>query len=253
MKINKLPQDVPIKIDPNLLNFKQPFLSLFLYKRDRMLDISQDMKENGFDAAYAVKCIRIGDKLYVVEGHHRVKAAIVAEIKVIIIIVNYKSEYEAFLDARKKQGKARKFDNSELFQCVITSNDTTNYKKGAQVKPSGTTTNRGKLKTEISQDLRVSERLVSRCFTIIDKGTESQKQKVLSGKKTINAVYNEIINSEKPKEEKQEIITTWYKDCNLKINGKRILSLNPGFRYGNDKNYLKIKSAVEAAISEVLR
>lgn len=88
MKIKKLPLDVPIKIDPKKLDFKQPFLSLFTFQEPRMNDIAADMKKNGFDPAHAIKCIRIGDKLYVVEGHHRTKAAIEAKVKAIIIVVS---------------------------------------------------------------------------------------------------------------------------------------------------------------------
>jgi hypothetical protein len=240
-QLHSLSHNTPIAYNPNDLNFKEPFLSLFKRDEKRISQIAESMKphNNGYDSATPIICIEIEGKLYVVRGHHRTLAARIAGIDVIIIIKDYESEFAAYLDAVHEQGSSRIFNNAELFQCVITSDSTIKYKKGAKLgNVAQQIGNRGQLKKHLALTFRISEKTIQKCFTIIDSGSEDQKKEVLESEKAkINKVYNEIIKNNKPVIKKIESkYKIDFKNDDLYLilgeSGTRILSINPKLHHG---------------------
>jgi len=165
-----------------------PFISLFPIKDDVKTSITQDMKKNGFDTSQPVIIWKEANIL--IDGHTRCAAAESAGlIQVAAIFKSFNEVEDALHYAYDLQFKRRNLTDADKFHFA----ETYLNNVGQEAKKSGWK------KKELATILSVSVGTAQKYISVISRASEKDKDAVRSGDKSINTVYNSLLNKEKNK------------------------------------------------------
>jgi ParB-like chromosome segregation protein Spo0J len=175
----------------SLKNIKKglPFITLFPINPEVMKAISDDMKINDFDQSQPVIIWKEANIL--IDGHTRCAAAEKAGLTYVYAI------YESFPDvdsalryAYGLQFKRRNLTDADRFHFSETYLN--NVGQGAKKS--------GWKKKELAEILSVSTGTAQKYISVLSRGSKQDQEAVRSGEKTINSVYNSLLDREKPED-----------------------------------------------------
>lgn len=174
-----------IVIDPELKG-------IFKQEEKEIVNISEDMKINGYNIANP---ITLSQDNINIDGHTRYLAALRAGLKkVAVIYKHFNSRQEMLSYAYAQQLNRRNLSDSEIFLSY--------QKLKALTDKNG---KKAKTDVEIAEQLQISPRQVAKMKEVEKKASVETMDKIISGKTTVNKVYNEIKASEKPIVQKEII------------------------------------------------
>lgn len=174
-----------IVIDPELKG-------IFKQEEKEIVNISEDMKINGYNIANP---ITLSQDNINIDGHTRYLAALRAGLKkVAVIYKHFNSRQEMLSYAYAQQLNRRNLSDSEIFLSY--------QKLKALTDKNG---KKAKTDVEIAEQLQISPRQVAKMKEVEKKASVETMDKIISGKTTVNKVYNEIKASEKPIDQKEVI------------------------------------------------
>lgn len=174
-----------IVIDPELKG-------IFKQEEKEIVNISEDMKINGYNIANP---ITLSQDNINIDGHTRYLAALRAGLKkVAVIYKHFNSRQEMLSYAYAQQLNRRNLSDSEIFLSY--------QKLKALTDKNG---KKAKTDVEIAEQLQISPRQVAKMKEVEKKASVETMDKIISGKTTVNKVYNEIKASEKPIVQKEVI------------------------------------------------
>lgn len=193
--------------NPTELRVAPPFNELFQINAKLLADVTEDMRQHGFKAAYPLVVWRAGN--IVVDGHTRRQAAIKASIKdVPVCYEDFDSEDDAVIFAIKSQVKRRNLTEPELLRSIqeldkrrVRGGDHKSEKSKASRDAFDFQGSHNKSAAETGAILGISQAKVERARVALND--PEVKEKVLKGEKTINAGWKEASakNREKKKTE----------------------------------------------------
>ena len=226
MRKKQVPMDKPKSSDNKAGDYEMvslkdikkgpPFISLFPIKDDVKTSITQDMKKNGFDTSQPVIIWREANIL--IDGHTRCAAAESAGlIQVAAIFKSFNEVEDALRYAYGLQFKRRNLTDADKFHFA----ETYLNNVGQEAKKSGWK------KKELATILSVSVGTAQKYISVISRAPEKEKVAVSSGEKSINTVYNSLLNKEKSKSNpvKQSSSRTDRKTTSLKDSETEILMI----------------------------
>lgn len=173
-----------------------PFKDLFPPQPQKVEDIAQHMKANGYDPSFPIVLwdssnSRGPHDLIVLDGHTRVAAALAADIMVVPVVrLKFRDEQEALQYAIHNQRDRRNMTDAELAKCIAIVDK--RKPQGARTDLASSEAKSGKSSEATAKIVGTSKAKVEKVRSILAKGDEQAKQEVLAGTKTINAAYNEI-------------------------------------------------------------
>lgn len=191
-------------ISPKKLIVKEPFSSLFPIKDVVRKAILEDMTKYGFDES---KPIDVWNGI-VIDGHTRLSCALELYIKKIPIYVHeeFDSEDIALEYAIHSQASRRSLTDSELLRCIEeldkrkTKAEAGSMKGKKQASPDASFSE-GKSAKRTAELVGTSQGKVERARKVLDDADEDTKEKVKSGKISINKAYNETVSKKGTYEE----------------------------------------------------
>ena len=165
---------------------------LFKIDPETLQKITQSIKENGYDTSQPIVKARIKNiGEYLVDGHTRLKAAIEAgEKEILVKIKNFDSLDDALSYTLKRQSERRNLSQSEILNAAML------------LEKKKTRDGSGRSIEKLSQDLGVSSSTLQHAQKVSRNATEEDIQAIHNGEKTINEVFQEIKKQKNKKEEK---------------------------------------------------
>ncbi len=195
------------EIDKNEINLdpKNEFQVLFPLNLDVVQDLKNRFDNTGYDKSQCVHTAVLADEPesgeFVIDGHHRLAAALECENidKIPVYRHKFQTRTEAVIYALELQIKRRNLDKKELF---------VNYEKlkKLQAMYSGTEAEDitpGKQAAKDAKILGVSTRQVEKMNAIEKSGDEDLKASLKNGDETVGSAYAKL--KEKERKEKEEI------------------------------------------------
>ncbi len=171
-----LKQQVSQWVCPKTINISDTFSSLWVIDPDVLTALKSTMKSNGYDATQPL--IVWVNKMILLDGHTRRQAAIAVGLETVpVVYKSFDNEDEAFRYATTLQTNRRNITDVDLFTFVL------NHRK---------LPGKGKTVDRLSTLFTVSTTKVKNTKTVLNKGTEAQHRAILSGKKSINQIYQAI-------------------------------------------------------------
>lgn len=191
-KANDKDKNTKIKIvDVKQLKFDREFKNVFQQENDKVTEIANDMKINGFDRT---RPIIVTESYIIVDGHSRFLAAKKAELqKVPVIIKKFDTRDETIEYEYKMQLNSRRLSDGEYFEAFIKLDE---FRKS---DPNAC----GKSDEAIGKQLNKSARQISKMREIAKKATPELFEKIKSNSISLNKAY-EIIKSKKPAAENEK-------------------------------------------------
>lgn len=178
-------------IDISKIFIDPEFEKIFIQKETEIQNISDNMKENGFDPAHPI--ILAYSKEYpelnniTADGHTRYKAANRAGLtKVAIIYKEFANREQLLKFVYEQQLLRRNLTEQEIFNAWQAMNKLTN-ENGKKAKTD----------SEIAEELQISRRQVSKMKEVEKKATPEVLDGIKSGEITVNKVYTDIKLQEK--------------------------------------------------------
>lgn len=190
IKANDKDKNIKIKmVDVSELKFDREFKAVFQQENDKVVDIANDMKVNGFDKT---RPIVITKDYIIVDGHSRFMAAKKAGLKSVPVIVKQFDSRDSTIEYEyKMQLNSRRLSDAEYFAAFLKLDE---FRRS---DPNAT----GKSDAVIGKQLNKSARQVSKMREIAKKATPELLEKIKSGDISLNKAYEAI----KSKEAKKDI------------------------------------------------
>lgn len=164
----------------------EQFKELYSIDEDLLERISEDMKQNKFDASQPVHIWLSKENdiehFYLIDGYTRVKAAKLAGLQTVPYFEhNFEDFEEAHRYALHLQVDRRNLESSDLLKNieVLMGSDYIQNMKGNK-------------NAAVGEMLGVSEKTVERANFVEKNATEEQLEAIESGETTINSTYNEL-------------------------------------------------------------
>ena len=165
-----------------MLNTAEPFKDLFPVREKVLSEIIADMEANGFDAAHPI----VVWNMVVVDGHTRLRAAIAAGLKnVVIASCDFADENEALEYAINAQRHRRNLTDAELLKCLRE----LDQRRHVGRPKKGVATLYGRSSTAVAKLLGISRSKVEKLRAINDYASDEIKEAFRQGKYTINGAY----------------------------------------------------------------
>lgn len=147
--------------------------------------ITASLKEEGFKPGHELHIWYNNGQYILIDGHTRRYCCEKAGLVKVPCIIHYFSTIEeAKAFAIREQTNRRNMSGAALLEAV--------QKIDFRKEKTNSSTEKGKSSEIIAKQLGISSRSVEKARTILEHGTESQKQAVLQNERSINQVYNEI-------------------------------------------------------------
>lgn len=190
IKSNDKDKNTKIKmVDVTQLKFDREFKAVFQQESDKVTEIANDMKSNGFDKT---RPIVVTEAYIIVDGHSRFMAAKKAELdKVPVIIKKFDSRDETIEYEYKMQLNSRRLSDGEYFDAFI------KLDEFRHSDPNAT----GKSDEAIAKQLNKSARQVSKMREIAKKASPELLEKIRTNGISLNKAYEQIKSSEKKNSE----------------------------------------------------
>lgn len=169
------------------LHFDRDFKNVFHQENDKVTEIVNDMKLNGFDKT---RPIIVTELFIIVDGHSRYMAAKKAGIsKVPVIIKKFDSRDETIEYEYKMQLNSRRLSDGEYFDAFLKLDEIRRTNPNAQ----------GNSDEAIGRQLNKSARQICKMREIAKKADESLLEKIKTGEISINKAHEFIKNQEAKK------------------------------------------------------
>lgn len=202
--------DTKIKmIELAKLRYDQDFKNVFQQEKDKVTEISNDMKINGFDKT---RPIVITESYIIVDGHSRFMAAKKAGLKKVpVIIKKFESHDETIEYEYRMQLNSRRLSDGEYLAAFIKLDEL--RKKNPKTQ--------GSSDEAIGRQLNKSARQICKIRELTKKASPEIITKIKTGKLSINKAYELIKAAESRKKQQSKIIDLKENDL---LDGKRINS-----------------------------
>lgn len=186
IKANDSDKNMKIKmVNINLLKFDRDFKAVFKQETDKVTEIANDIKLNGFDKT---RPIIVTDEYIIVDGHSRFMAAKKAELKQVPVIIKKFDSRDATIEYEyKMQLNSRRLSDGEYFDAFIRLDE---FRKS---DPNAT----GKTDESIAKQLNKSARQVSKMREIAKKASPELLVKIKNNSISLNKAYELIKSGEK--------------------------------------------------------
>lgn len=177
-------------IDINKILIDPEFEKIFIQKETEIQNISDNMKENGFDPAHPIILALSKEhpelNNIIADGHTRYKAALRAGLTKVAVIYKYFENREELLKfVYEQQLLRRNLTEQEIFNSWQAMNKLTN-ENGKKAKSD----------SEIAEELHVSRRTVAKMKEVEKKATPEVLEGIKSGEITVNKAYTQIKKAE---------------------------------------------------------
>lgn len=167
------------------MKFDRDFKNVFHQEADKVTEIANDMKLNGFDKS---RPIVITEDKIIVDGHSRFMAAKKAGLnEVPVVLKKFDSRDETLEYEYKMQLNSRRLTDGEYFDAFLKLDEM--RRKSLDSK--------GKSDEAIAQKLNRSTRQISKMREIAKKANTDLLAKIKSGKISLNKAYEQIKNNSK--------------------------------------------------------
>jgi ParB family chromosome partitioning protein len=167
--------------------------NIFPIGKDTLREITESMKQNGFDNTQPITAFNYHGKVTVIDGHTRLQAARNAGIKRMFVIVEEFDDLEdAKLYAYKRQRVRRNLTQAEIF------------KAAANLQLKDGRDGSGRSVDQASRALGVSSATITHAKTVNERASEDDKEAIQRGEKTINEVYKTVKRKKPQKPNKTE-------------------------------------------------
>lgn len=178
--------DKIIWIDISKIIIDPEFENIFIQKENEIANISENMKENGFDPAHPIILATSKEHPELnninADGHTRYKAAMRAGFSKVAIIYKEFTDRESLLKfVYEQQLLRRNLSESEIFKSWEALNRLTN-KDGKKAKSD----------TKIAEELKISRRQVAKMKEIVKKAPSEVVEQVKTGEVTLNKAYTKL-------------------------------------------------------------
>ena len=190
-------------MDPNKIKQGDPFIDLFPIDNKTMCAIMDDMEANGYDPAQPIVVWK--EKGIVVDGHTRLDSALAlwpeerfADIPV--VEKSFKDEDAAVEYAIHCQRDRRNVTDADLLRWIGELDKRRQSGERTDLA-TGVARSLPRSSEETAEAVGTTRGKVEKARTVLDHAPEEVKQEVLSGKKSINAGYNETRAARKGKQE----------------------------------------------------
>lgn len=186
VKTNDKDKNTKIKmVNVEQLKFDREFKAVFQQETDKVTEIANDIKQNGFDKT---RPIVVTEAFIIVDGHSRFMAAKKAGLsKVPIIIKQFESRDATIEYEYKMQLNSRRLTDGEYFEAFL------KLDVFRRSDPNAT----GKADETIAKQLNKSARQVSKMREITKKATPELLAKIKNNAISLNKAYELIKASEK--------------------------------------------------------
>ena len=179
-------------VEVSLLHFDRDFKNVFQQENDKVAEIANDMKANGFDKS---RPIIVTEAYIIVDGHSRFMAAKKAGLeKVPVIIKKFDSRDETIEYEYKMQLNSRRLTDGEYFAAFLKLDEIRRSNPNAQ----------GSSDEVIGRQLSKSARQVCKMREIAKKADASLLEKIQNGSISINKAYELIKATEAKKKANPE-------------------------------------------------
>lgn len=180
-------------VEVSALRFDRDFKNVFQQENDKVIEIANDMKVNGFDKS---RPIIITEDNIIVDGHSRFLAAKKAGLtKVPVIIKKFESRDETIEYEYKMQLNSRRLTDGEYFAAFLKLDEIRKSNPNLQ----------GSCDEAIGRQLNKSARQVSKMREIAKKASPELLEKIKTGTLSINKAY-EMIKANEAKKKAGEIV-----------------------------------------------
>lgn len=165
-------------VEVSQLHFDRDFRNVFQQENDKVAEIANDMRTNGFDKS---RPIIVNEAYIIVDGHSRFMAAKKAGLeKVLVIIKKFDSRDETI--EYKMQLNSRRLINGEYFAAFLKLDEIRRSNPNAQ----------GSSDEAIGRQLNKSARQVCKMREIAKKADTSLLEKIQNGSVSINKAHEMI-------------------------------------------------------------
>lgn len=185
-KSNDKDKNTKIKmVEVSQLRFDREFKAVFQQESEKVIEIANDMKLNGFDKT---RPIVVTEAYIIVDGHSRFMAAKKAGLeKVPVIVKKFDSRDETIEYEYKMQLNSRRLSDGEYFEAFIKLDE---FRRS---DPNAT----GKSDEAIARQLNRSARQVSKMREIAKKASPELLDKIKNNSISLNKAYELIKSGEK--------------------------------------------------------
>jgi ParB family chromosome partitioning protein len=167
--------------------------NIFPIGEDTLGEIAESIIQNGYDISQPIVVFNYEENLTIADGHTRFKAAKLAGLNQVPIIVKEFPDLEdAILYAYDRQKKRRNLTQAEIFNAAI------------KLKPKDSNGGSGRSVDKLSDTLGVSSATITHAITVGKRASEDDKEAIQRGEKSINEVYQKIKDKKPPKTNKAE-------------------------------------------------
>jgi ParB family chromosome partitioning protein len=173
------------------ITINEDFSSLFPIREDMLNEISERMRESGYDKSWPVHIWKEEDIL--VDGHTRRLAALNAGlIEIPTFEHSFVSLEEAIEYAISCQTSRRNLNDAELFSAL----SKLDQLKSPGKKAEDSQEEKGKSSEKLAAKLNTSPRKIEKARAVQKQGTDEIKEAVSAGKISLNKAYQEIKKSD---------------------------------------------------------
>ena len=179
-------------VEVSQLHFDRDFKNVFQQENDKVAEIANDMRVNGFDKS---RPIIVTEAYIIVDGHSRFMAAKKAGLeKVPVIIKKFDSRDETIEYEYKMQLNSRRLTDGEYFAAFLKLDEIRRSNPNAQ----------GSSDEAIGRQLNKSARQVCKMREIAKKADASLLENIQNGSISINKAY-ELIKAAEAKKKAGEV------------------------------------------------
>ena len=180
-------------VEVSQLHFDRDFKNVFQQENDKVAEIANDMRANGFDKS---RPIIVTEAYIIVDGHSRFMAAKKAGLeKVPVIIKKFDSRDETIEYEYKMQLNSRRLTDGEYFAAFLKLDEIRKQNPNAQ----------GNSDEMIGRQLNKSARQVCKMREIAQKADAALLEKIQTGAVSINKAH-EMIKAAEAKKKAGEVV-----------------------------------------------
>jgi len=186
IKSNDKDKNTKIKmVDIAQLRFDREFKAVFQQETDKVTEIANDIKQNGFDKT---RPIVVTEAFIIVDGHSRFMAAKKAGLSKVPVIVKQFESRDATIEYEyKMQLNSRRLTDGEYFDAFIKLDE---FRKS---DPNAS----GKSDEAIARQLNKSARQVSKMRELAKKSDADLLEKIRKNEISLNKAYESLKSKEK--------------------------------------------------------
>ena len=239
------------QLDVSDIRIERPFSVFFPINDDTLNAIRIDMKTNGFDAGFPL--IVWKETNILVDGHTRFIAAKEMGVERLpVLFREFESEDDAVLYAFHIQRNRRNLTDDHIIRCLEVLDKIGSKKTADDGKPKA---EKKEPAEKIAKELGTSKSKVEKARKIIEAGDGEIRERVESGKTSINKAYNDIQTQRRESGELKGATTTALASDARYVKALRALAAEIGFLRDEDWFQVsreKVVTDLENLIARVL-